>query len=200
MYPKVYRNWTYFSFGHVLVCSPQSQRAAIVAPLQVQGELSQLLTWIQSQKRIFLPRFVIQNENEDHDFWLSICSLPRPLLDSRRTQQRLLHRVVYQVLPKKSEGSSPAERSLSTEFFKAEFHIEIPNPPSQLLSPEVGQAVENTYTATDIIITPKYWTGVDARLDLMLPNWFVYQASRSNFLPYSLFLLVRWIFASSPLN
>ncbi|KAF9460791.1 hypothetical protein BDZ94DRAFT_1222387 [Collybia nuda] len=138
------------SFGHVLACTTPSQWAAVVSP-QAQGGLSQMLAWAQSQKRIFIP------------------SLPGSVLDSRRSQQRLLHRVLYRVLPGQLEDASPPEPLHSTGFFKAEFHIEMPNFRAQSLSPDADQSVNNPDPST-MIITPKYWTGVDTEIDLMLPD------------------------------
>lgn len=114
--------------------------------------------------------------------WSSL-SLPRQLLDSRRTQQRLLHRAEYQILPEKPEdGNGPI--SIPTRFLKAEFHIESPDQSIQQLK----QDPDTNDNDSDIIITPEYWTGMSTEVDLMLPNWCVYEELKSVSLPCWLFL------------
>jgi hypothetical protein len=83
---------------------------------------------------------------------------------------------VYQAVPPKQDGAGPlAEDSGSTKFFKAELRLEIPIPPTQLGTSGVNQPVDTPITTNTMNITPKCWTGLDVKLDLILPNWFVLQ-------------------------
>jgi hypothetical protein len=121
------------------------------------------------------------------------CSLPVPLLDIPPAEQRIIHRIMYRTLPAVVRGADPSPVPTALKF---EIALGLSNT-KPTSTGDVTQGVEasqqNPSVTGTIDLSPKCWVGPETRLNLMIPDRFVYatHSFASLITPFT----VPWIFA-----
>ncbi|KAJ7597143.1 hypothetical protein C8J56DRAFT_919326 [Mycena floridula] len=137
------------SFGHVILVSSPAPKPTINPPLTGSWPLGPIMK--------FLTDHSVQS--------LFSVSLPVPLLNSAPKEQRVVHRLVYRVIPS-LEDAAQLSRLIPCPKSVLKFEIFLSASGSKGLESAEGSSAPSTIHFT----TTQCWVGKETSLDVMLPD------------------------------